>query len=87
MFDLATEIPIPLAAATALVPPARKGKRTHFQTLLRWVVHGAKGPAGAMIRLDAIRIGGRWMTSREALQRFAERLTPKLDGAEEVGEI
>jgi hypothetical protein len=26
-----------------------------------------------------VRLGGRWVTSREALQRFAERLTPRLD--------
>jgi hypothetical protein len=28
--------------------------------------------------LEAVRLGGRWVTSREALQRFAERLTPDL---------
>ena len=27
------------------------------------------------VRLEAIRLGGRWFTSREALQRFAEKLT------------
>jgi hypothetical protein len=31
------------------------------------------------VRLEAIRLGGRWLTSREALQRFIERLTPDLD--------
>src|SRR5207253_5918892 len=76
MLDLTHEQPIPLAIAAALVPPARNGKRTHFQTLYRWVIHGATGPSGTRIRLEAIRLGGRWMTSREALQRFAERLTP-----------
>ena len=78
MLDLTAEKPIPLAAATALVPPARQGKKTHFQTVLRWVIHGSKGPSGSRIRLEAVRLGGRWMTSREALQRFAERLTPVL---------
>jgi hypothetical protein len=28
------------------------------------------------VRLEAVRLGGRWLTSREALQRIAERLTP-----------
>jgi hypothetical protein len=27
------------------------------------------------VRLEAVRLGGRWLTSREALQRFADRLT------------
>jgi hypothetical protein len=31
------------------------------------------------VRLEAVRLGNRWMTSREALQRFTERLTPRID--------
>jgi hypothetical protein len=80
VIDLATESPIPLAAAAKLVPPARSGKRTHLSTILRWILTGAKAPDGQRVRLEAIRLGGRWMTTREALQRFTERLTPRLDG-------
>jgi hypothetical protein len=76
MIDLTTETPIPLAAATRLIPPGRGGKHTHLSTLLRWIVKGSKDPSGGIVRLEAIRLGGRWMTSRQALQRFAERLTP-----------
>ena len=78
MLDLTTETPLPLADACRLVPPARGGRRTHLSTLLRWILRGAKAPAGDVVRLEAVRLGGRWMTSREALQRFAERLTPRL---------
>jgi hypothetical protein len=77
MIDTTTEKLIPLNAAAGLVPPARRGKRTHLSTLLRWILKGAKGPAGEVVYLEGIRIGHRWMTSREALQRFAERLTPR----------
>jgi hypothetical protein len=79
MFDTTTEKPIPLAEACKLVPPARRGKRTHLSTLLRWILHGARNPAGEIVRLEAIRLGSRCMTSREALQRFAEALTPRRD--------
>ena len=79
MLDTTTEKPIPLAEACKLVPPARQGKRTHLSTLLRWIMPGARNPAGEMVHLEAIRIGARWMTSREALQRFAEALTPATD--------
>ena len=81
MLDLTTEALLPLAAAAALVPPARRGKRTHLSTLLRWVVRGARSPTGEVVRLEAVRVGHRWMTSREALQRFAHRLTPQLEGS------
>jgi hypothetical protein len=77
MIDLAAETPIPLAVACGLVPPARGGKRTHLSTILRWVLRGARSPSGEVVRLEACRIGSRWMTSREALQRFADRLTPR----------
>jgi hypothetical protein len=79
VIDLTTEIPLPLAAAAKLVPPARSGKRTHLSTLVRWITRGAPGPDGQLVRLDAVRLGSRWVTSRQALQRFAEALTPRLD--------
>jgi hypothetical protein len=41
-----------------------------------------KSPSGDLVKLEACRLGGRWMTSREALQRFSERLTPELGAAQ-----
>jgi hypothetical protein len=76
MIDIVCETPIRLAVACGLVPPARRGKKTHISTLLRWITCGAKDPSGRLVRLEAIRLGNRWHTSREALQRFAEALTP-----------
>jgi hypothetical protein len=78
MIDLATEQKISLAVAAAETPPGRNGKKTHLSTILRWVLRGAKAPDGSRVRLEAVRLGGRWVTSREALQRFAERLTPRV---------
>ena len=80
MIDLATETKIPLAVAASETPPARSGKRTHLSTILRWIRRGAKAPDGSRVRLEGLRLGSRWFTSREALQRFAERLTPRLGG-------
>ena len=82
MIDLTTESPVPLAAAAKWVPPARTGRRTHISTLLRWIFAGATAPDGSRVRLEAVRLGGRWMTSRAALQRFALALTPRLEGDE-----
>jgi hypothetical protein len=81
MFDLTTETPLPLNEAVKFIPPARNGKATHFGTVLRWILSGCKDPDGRTVRLEALRLGGRWMTSREAIQRFAEALTPQLESA------
>jgi hypothetical protein len=74
MIDVETEKLISLARAASLVPPARRGKKTHISTLVRWITQGVKG-----VKLEALRLGGRWFTSAAAMQRFAERLTPKSD--------
>ncbi len=77
MLDLTTETPLSLEAAARLVPPARGGKRCHLSTILRWIIDGSRAPDGSRVRLEAVRLGGKWVTSAAALQRFAERLTPR----------
>jgi hypothetical protein len=76
MIDLKNETALSLAAATRLLPPGRQGRPVSLSCILRWVLTGAKSLSGEMVRLEAVRLGGRWLTSVEALQRFAERLTP-----------
>src|SRR5262249_5950951 len=77
--DLTVESLIRLEDATKLIPPARSGKRTHFSTVWRWVLKGVNTPNGRRVRLEATRLGNRWFTSREALQRFTNALTPRFD--------
>ena len=76
MIDLSTEIAISLTQAARLLPPARNGRPVTLGCILRWIVQGAKNPAGKRVHLEAVRLGGRWITSKQALQRFAEALTP-----------
>jgi excisionase family DNA binding protein len=40
-------------------------------TLHRWISKGSNG-----VRLEAVKVGNRWRTSEEAIQRFSESLTP-----------
>ncbi len=70
MIDIETENLLPLAKAAGMLP-GRQGKRCHESTVLRWVLKGCNG-----VKLEAIRMGGRWLTSLQALQRFAQALTP-----------
>ncbi len=80
--DLQNETTISLSAAARFLPTGRRGRPVSLSCVLRWVLTGAAGPSGQRVRLEAVRLGGRWITSREALQRFAERLTPHLSSDE-----
>jgi len=70
MIDVSHEDVISLTDATKFLPPRRAGKRPHVATLHRWVTVGVRG-----IKLEMIQVGGTRCTSREALQRFFDRLT------------
>ncbi len=65
-----------LQQASRLLPPGRNGRPVHIATLIRWITSGSRGPSGEAIRLRAIRMGHRWLTTREWLDEFAQRLTP-----------
>ena len=71
-----TENLVGLNEAARLLPPGRQGRPVSFSCVLRWIVNGLPGPDGTRVRLEAIRLGGRWLTSREALSRWADKLTP-----------
>jgi hypothetical protein len=79
MIDLSTESVLSLRDAAKLLPPARLGRPVSFACVWRWVLSGARAATGQKVKLEALRLGGRWVTSREALQRFAEALTPRAE--------
>ena len=54
-----------LAEAAKILP-----RPVHFSTILRWSQCGYGG-----VRLETVRIGRTLCTSREALQRFVDRLS------------
>jgi hypothetical protein len=78
-----------LSAAARKLPPHRsrrddsgetKPVPVHPATLARWVTTGVRGPDGTVVRLEAVRLGGRWVTDDAALARFSQRLTPDYSG-------
>ena len=79
--DISAETTISLTQACKFLPAGRRGRPIHLSCVLRWITNGSRAPDGRRIRLEAVRIGGRWITSREALTRFAEALTPRFDDA------
>jgi hypothetical protein len=87
MIDLRNEEPITLAAAARLFPPTRQGRPISLSAIFRWISDGIKGPDGKRIRLEATRVGGRWLTSVAALERFALAQTPQFGGTETTTRI
>lgn len=81
MIDLTAETPLSLSEAARQVPPVRAGRPVHLSCILRWILSGAKGPDGNRVHLRGARLGGRWITSAEAIQEFMEALTPAIDQA------
>src|SRR5262245_36707451 len=85
MIDLEAETLLSLKEAARKLPPGRRGRPVNLSTVYRWVLGGAKSSDGTKVRLDAVRVGGRWLTSTQALQRFAQRLTEQaLPGTQEA---
>jgi hypothetical protein len=73
--DLTQETLLTLAQAARLFPPARRGRPVNSSTLWRWCRRGVRIEGGT-VRLECVRISGRWLTSREAISRFVARQTP-----------
>ena len=63
--ESATSFLINLKQAAKSLPPGRSGRPAHVATLARWITSGSRGPNGETVRLRAIRMGGRWLTSAQ----------------------
>ena len=62
-------------AAASLPSGMNRGRPMNFSTIWRWVLRGCLAVDGRRVRLEGCRLGGRWLTSKEALQRFSDALT------------
>jgi hypothetical protein len=69
---------ISLTRVAAILPRGRGGARPNPATIWRWVVQGIKLPGGGRLYLEAVRMSGRWVTSKKALARFLDAQTPAL---------
>lgn len=69
MIDFATEDLITFGQAAEMLP-GRSDRRTSPSTIWRWAKVGCKASDGTLVKLETVRIGGRFCTSREAVLRF-----------------
>ena len=70
MVDIENEVILSLNEATRHLPKV-EGKRPHLSSVWRWCKKGLGSPK---VQLEYARIGRRIVTSKEALNRFANRL-------------
>jgi hypothetical protein len=77
--DLTRETLLSLAQAARRFPPARLGRPVNASTIWRWARKGVKVPGVGMVKLECVRLSGRWLTSVEAISRFVARQTPATD--------
>jgi hypothetical protein len=58
--------------------------RAHEATARRLILNGVLLPGGGRLKLEAVRIGGRWKTSKQAIERFVASLTAARQGDQDV---
>jgi hypothetical protein len=78
--DLTQETMLSLAQAARRFPPARLGRPVCPATVWRWCRQGVKVRGVGIVRLECVRLSGRWLTSVEAISRFVARQTPLPEG-------
>jgi hypothetical protein len=54
----------------------RLGRPVHRHTVTTWVVDGVTAPDGRVVRLAAVRVGRRWLTTEPAIRRFIQDQHP-----------
>ena len=74
---LLTESVCSLHDAAKSLPLSHGQKPINFTTIWRWAMKGILSQTGERVKLEAVRMGGRWITSREAIARFSAALTAK----------
>ena len=68
--QLLDEGPLGVCEIARLAGKFRRGRPTHASTVTRWITVGVALEGGAVLKLEGVRLNGRWVSSRAALVRF-----------------
>jgi hypothetical protein len=60
--------------------PSSRAASTNVSTLFRWITVGVRTPDGRRVKLEAVRLAGRWLTTAAALARFIAAQQAPADG-------
>jgi hypothetical protein len=69
MLDITREKAISLKDAAMMIP-GMEGKAVHWRTVWKWAYYGLRG-----VLLETAMVGGRRVTTKEALQRFSHAIS------------
>ncbi len=75
MNGLLSETVVTLQQACTRYPGYGGARHKHPSTLTRYILKGARSTSGRRVKLEAVRDGGRFLTSIEALDRFHAALS------------
>ncbi|MCE9566599.1 MAG: DUF1580 domain-containing protein [Planctomycetes bacterium] len=70
-----SETGITVSELASRIPGTGLGSRINTCTVTRWIMRGVLGPDGNRVCLEAAKIGGKWVTSLEAYERFVAATT------------
>ncbi len=71
--DLTKEAGLNPTQLAKLIPSPRTGHASHSSKVVRWIVNGVL-VNGQCVKLEALRMGGQWVSTAGALHEFGERL-------------
>jgi hypothetical protein len=88
LIDIATEQLFTLGEARRKLIPRNNGKEIAPSTIWRWTRKGCRTADGALVMLEVAWVGGRPMTSLQAVQRFTSELTNRnqVDSPSDISE-
>ena len=76
-YGLLAETLISFAQAARLIPPSRRGRPVSPSCVWRWHRSGVKLPDGRVVRLEALKLINRFLTSVQAVHRFIRAQQPE----------
>jgi hypothetical protein len=62
-----------LKAAALRLTPAAAARPVHPFTVREWVTDGVTRPDGRVVKLAAVKVGKRWVTSERCLREFIKQ--------------
>lgn len=77
--EISSGLGLSLAQAARRLPSARQDRPVSTSCIWRWIAKGIRLTDGRIVKLEAARLAGRWLTSGPALERFLAAQTPNLD--------